>query len=404
MEVFMNLKRNFLILTSLFIILGCNLALATTEQTPTDPPAETPVVSGESGESGEVTGSGEVPPAEEPEGTVSGESGEISGDVSGEVSGEISGDGSGDVSGEIETILASTALDSTFTININETLSAAMEASVSGDETFNFVVVTEPANGILVHENSGDPAFTYTPSGDFIGLDSFAFRLESGEYYSNIGTVTIEIVAPSEPVIPFYYEDMQDHWANFSASHLAARGFIIGEEIGNNFYYWPDKQMSRGEFLLFLLSVLNIDETANAAAVTFADEDSIPDWMLEKAKIAYEMEIISGVSDDTDSLYLYPNAPITRAEAFVMINNALLVKTEAVNTTDAINYADAESIPSWATQAIKNLSAYQIIQGSSNNNVNPNSIASRGEAAELCYKLLKQIEASELTTGSGDLK
>ena len=389
----MNLRKNFLILTSLFIMLGCNLALATEVPTP-----DTPAVPTVSGESGEGATSGDVgdTPTTEP-------SGEVSGEISGEVSGEVSGEISGDESDELENTLKSTALDSTFTININETLVAAMEASVSGDETFNFAIITEPANGTLVHENSGDPAFSYTPSGDFAGLDSFTFRLESGEYYSNVGTVTIEVVRPTESVIPFYYEDMQDHWANFSASHLAARGFVIGEQVGNDFYYWPDKQMTRGEFLLFLLSVLNIDDTDNAADITFADEDSIPDWMLEKGKIAYEMEIISGVADDTDSLYLYPNAPITRAEAFVMINNALLVKTDVVNTNDEINYADASTIPSWAMQAIKNLSAYQIIQGSSNN-VNSNSIASRGEAAELCYKLLKQIETSNLGTGSGDLK
>lgn len=390
----MNLKKNFLILTSLFIILGCNLALATTE--------ETPIVSGESGE---IVESGEVPPTEQPD-----ESGDIddtttSGEVSGDISGEISGDISGDESDDLENILNSTALDSTFTININETLTAAMEASVSGDETFNFVIITNPASGALIHENSGDPTFSYTPSGDFAGLDSFTFRLESGEYYSNVGTVTIEVIRPTDPIIPFYYKDMQEHWANFSASHLATRGFVIGEQIGNDFYYWPDKQMSRGEFLLFLLSVLDINDTENVADITFADEDLIPDWMLEKAKIAYEMEIISGVADDSDSLYLYPNSPITRAEAFVMINNALLVKTDAVNTDEKINYSDATSIPSWAMQAIQNLSAYQIIQGSSNNVVNPSNITSRGEAAELCYKLLKQIETNDLTsTGSGDLK
>lgn len=381
----MNFKRNFFILTSLFIMIGCNLALATSEDIPS--------VSGDSGEiieSGESTPSGDF------------DSGETEDVV--EPSGDVSGEISGDESDDLENILNSIALDSTFTININTTLDAAMEASVSGDETFKFIIITNPENGVVVDEDSGDPAFSYTPSGDFYGIDSFTFRLESGDFYSNVGTVTIEVISPSEPVIPFFYEDMQDHWANFSASHLAARGFIIGEEIGNDFYYYPNKQMSRGEFLVFLLAVLGIDDSANEADITFADENSIPDWMLKKAKIAYEMEIISGVSDDSDLLYLYPNAPISRAEAFVMISNALLVNTDAVNTNDKVNFTDVSDIPSWAMQSIKNLSAYQIIQGSSNNIINANSITSRGEAAELCYKLLKQIEKSDLSINSGDLK
>ena len=77
------------------------------------------------------------------------------------------------------------------------------------------------------------------------------------------------------------------------------------------------------------------------------------------------------------------------------------------NTTEKLKYTDANSIPSWALQSIKNLTAYQIIQGDSNNAINTNKTTTRGEAAELCYKLLKQLEISDLkdsSTSSGDLK
>ena len=118
------------------------------------------------------------------------------------------------------------------------------------------------------------------------------------------------------------------------------------------------------------------------------------------------MKIISGVSKD-NSLYFNPNAWITRGEAFVMINNALLVKTKMTNTNEKLNYTDSTSIPSWALQSIKNLTAYQIIQGDSNNAINSSKTTTRGEAAELCFKLLKQLELNDLkdsSTASGDLK
>lgn len=398
----MNFKKKFLVLTSLFTILGSSFALATSQTVP--------VTSGESGDiiSGDVS-------TEEP--IVSGDivpSGDItSGDI-------ISGDtDSGDDS--FINILNSTALDSEFTIEMNDSLEAAFEVVVSGDETFNFVIITEPSHGIVSQETISEPIFTYTPVPDFVGNDSFTFRLESGDLYSNVGTISITVRGSSEPIIPFYYEDMQDHWANYSASHLAARGIIIGEEINDNFYYCPDKTMTRAEFLLFILSILDIDDSdavtladisgdsitsGDSTKIKFADENEIPSWLLPKVELAYTMKIISGVSKD-NSLYFNPNAWITRGEAFVMINNALLVKTKMTNTNEKLNYTDSTSIPSWALQSIKNLTAYQIIQGDSNNAINSSKTTTRGEAAELCFKLLKQLELNDLndsSTSSGDLK
>ena len=387
----MNFKKKFLVFTSLFVILGSSLALATSQTIPEI-----------SGESGEIT-SGDVS-IEEPI---------VSGDISGDE--YISGDDS------FINVLNSTALNSEFVIEMNDSLEAAFEVIASGDEKFNFVIITEPSHGIVSQETISEPIFTYTPVKDYIGEDSFTFRLESGDLFSNVGTISITVRGTSEPIIPFYYEDMQKHWANYSASHLAARGMIIGEEINDNFYYYPNKTMTRSEFLLFILSILDVNDSnistlsnisgdlissGDSTKVKFADEKDIPAWLLPKVKLAYNLKITSGVSQD-NNLYFNPNALITRGEAFVMINNALIVKTNMTNTNEKLKYADSDIIPTWALQSIKNLTAYQIIQGDSNNKINTTKTTTRAEAAELCYKLLKQIELDDLTNStnnSGDLK
>ncbi len=368
----MNFKKKFLVITSLFIILGSSFALATSQLPSGD-------VSGDTITSGDVS-------TEEP--TLSGDS------------------ISGDIDNSFSNVLDSTAVDSDFTIDKNDSLEAAFEAIVSGDETFNFVVVTEPSHGIVSQETISEPLFTYQPVMDFTGTDTFTFRLESGDLYSNVGTISITVRGVSEPIIPFYYEDMQDHWANFSASHLAARGMIIGEEINDDFYFCPDKDMTRAEFLLFVLSIVDANDTDYSGEnmeIKFADEKDMPSWLLEKVTLAYNMKIISGVSD-SGTIYFHPNDLITRGEAFVMINNALLMKTNSSNTSSRLNYTDADNIPSWALKAISNLTAYKIIQGDSNNAINTGRTTTRGEAAELCYKLLKQIETNSLNSNSGDLK
>lgn len=399
----MKLKANFLVLSALFILLGNSLALAVSDL----PSGEVPsgeVTSGET-TSGEgptvVTPSGETP-ATTPSGEVP--SGEIVPNLSGEESGEI----------EDDNILLSTANDSNFTIKKNTTLTAAMEATTSGDETFIFSIATNPAHGTVTQTSSGDASFTYTPAKDYVGNDLFTFRLESGEKYSNIGKIAITIKGDDVPVIPFHYVDMQEHWANYSASHLAARGLIIGEEINDKYYFNPERKMTRSDFLLFLLAIADPDHTTSGEAnVKFADADSMPSWLLKNANEAYQMGIIKGVGSG-NSVYFYPDKEITRAEAFVMINNALLAKTNIKDSkmSGDLGYKDSTAVPEWAKQAIKNLSDYKIIQGDTNKNVTPNSLVSRAQAAELCYKLLKEFENQALSnsgdpsavTPSGDLK
>lgn len=354
----MKLKKNFLVLTALFIFLGTNLALAVTDN-----------ASGDSGDSGDITPS-------------------ISGDEN-------------TSSGETSNVLLSTAEDSKFIIEKGDVLTSSMEATASGDETFDFIVITLPSHGTLTRSNEKTSSFTYTPSGDYVGNDSFTFRLESGEKYSNVATVSITI-EDNTPIIPFNYKDMQNHWANFSASHLAARGFIIGEEINNNFYFNPDDEMTRADFMLFLLSVINTDTAKKSENISFSDESDIPEWFLDDAKLAYSMKIINGIGNG-ENIAIYPNRKITRAEAFVMINNALATKTTLTDSVNDLTYKDKNNIPNWATQAIKNLTGYKIVQGGNGNNIKPNDIVTRGQAAELCYKLLKQIESSALTP-SGDVK
>ena len=193
---------------------------------------------------------------------------------------------------------------------------------------------------------------------------------------------------------------MQNHWANYSASHLAARGLIIGEEIGNRFYYCPEKIMTRGDFMLFLLAITenNLDAEVDVEDSLFADKDMLPDWLLEAAKVAYSKGIIKG-SSQNGKIYLNLDKNITRSEAAVMISNVLDDKS----STENITYKDVTNIPTWALQSVKNLSAYQIIQGDSEGTFRPLDILTRAEAAELSFKLLKQLELDNLT-GSGDLK
>lgn len=343
-------------------------------------------------ESGESTTSGDITPPSSGETS----SGEI---VNPPASGEPGIDETG--SGEMDTdILKSQAVASKYEILENSKLSASLDANIVSGENVSYAITVQPTHGTVVQSGESGKNYIYTPEKDYHGTDSFSFRLEKGKKYSNSATVSITIKQDTSNVIPFNYIDMKDHWANYSASHLAARGLIIGEEIGNRFYFKPEKTMTRGEFMLFLLAITesNVDAEIDVSKVKFADSSSTPDWLLEAAKVAYSRGILKG-SAEGEKIYLNLDKTITRVEAATMISNVLGDK----DSTKEIKYKDVGMIPSWALKAVKNLSAYKIIQGDAAGTFRPMSKLTRGEAAELSFKLLKQLEQNSMTS-SGDTK
>jgi hypothetical protein len=285
------------------------------------------------------------------------------------------------------------ANNGSFTIDKNTILSNSLSATAAEGETLTYIIVTNPAHGTLTHTDESSSSFTYSPLLDYVGDDSFTFKVNNGTEDSNVATVTITIEEPETPVIPFNYEDMQTHWANYSASHLAAMNKIIGEKIAGKYFFYPDRDMTRADFVLFLLAVTESEADANLEIpdVTFADSDTTPDWLEDLLKKAYAKGIIKG-SAVGNQLYLNPFKKLTRVEASVMVSNALTLTDTNVDVT----FNDKTLIPAWALQHIKNLKAYQIIQGNSDNSFRPNGIITRGEGAELSYKLLKELQKQAL--------
>lgn len=286
-----------------------------------------------------------------------------------------------------------TIANATYELEKNAILTTNLP-SIEGETELTYIIVSQPTHGTLTHSDESSASFSYTPELDYVGEDSFTFKVKKGENESNIATATLTIATPTEPIIPFDYIDMKNHWANYSASHLAARGLIVGEEIGSRFYFYPDKEMDRSTFILFLLAITESNEDANLEIpnVTFADSKDLPDWLIEAAKLAYAKGIIKG-SAEGNKIYLNAYEPLTRTEAVVMINNVL----KPSNSSEDLKYSDKNKIPAWGTQAVKNLTSYKIIQGS-DGTFDPNSIITRGQAAEMCFKLIKELEKNDIST------
>lgn len=376
-------KQKILAFTMLFMIIASSSLVVFATEATTSGEISTPATTTTPNSGEATTGGTTTPPATT---------------TSGEVTGELPTSG--------EKYLASVAQSSSISTYKNTTVTSTLRSSIaSGETNIRYVIETQPTHGTLVYEDNSVATFSYTPDRDYLGTDAFSFKLTDGTLYSNVAMVTITISENPAPVIPFNYIDMQDHWANYSASHLAARHLLVGEEIGGRFFFKPNTITTREDFMLYLLAITESNEDAKIKmpTVTFADQNLYPDWLLEAAKLAYAKGIIKGsITGNKIYLNLYNN--ITRSEAAVMINNVLDLSANS----EELTYADKNDIPTWAKPAIKALTAYKVMQGDGTN-IRPNSLITKAESAELCYKTLKQIESSAWnsnTSGdmSGDLK
>jgi len=183
---------------------------------------------------------------------------------------------------------------------------------------------------------------------------------------------------------PLQYEDMLEHWGAYSAGMLGAEGIIVGEDIGGHFYFYPEKVLTRIDFIILANSVFGIKTKDSLAGNPFNDTN-VPSYMLRQAIAAYENGLISGKAEN-GQLYLRPFDTLTRAEAIKILDNGLKLKH---SSTETLSFNDSASIPDWAMQAIKNMEAYGIVKGFEDNTFRPYSTISKAQAAELLYQVFK---------------
>lgn len=292
------------------------------------------------------------------------------------------------------------------TVQVETKANTPVSIQLVGDETDSqtgtFTITVEPTNGSLSDLSESTGTVTYTPTEDYIGNDSFSYTFtpESGSA-SDEKLVEISVVAdeatptptaePSpteEPENLLIYEDLGEHWASYSAGKLGELGIIVGETINGKHYFYPDKIMTRAEFALFLVHVLEINPEAMSWSENpglFADEDQIPAWVRDEARAAKLAGIING-SELDGQVYFLPNDTITRAEAVTMLNNAAMPTSY---NNDDLPFADADQIPSWAVTPIKNMVGWGLIDGFEDNTFRPDSTITRAQAIEMMWQLRK---------------
>ena len=230
-----------------------------------------------------------------------------------------------------------------------------------------YTVVRQPKRGEVILRQDG--SFLYTPKKNKVGVDSFTYTAtDAAGNVSREATVTIQIIKPTDAA---QYTDTIGRDCRFAAEWMRNTGLFVGEKISGEQCFYPDKEVSRGEFLAMVVKVLNIPREAGDISAMSADA---PQWMQPYLAAAVRAGLTTGIPVDESGAF-DAEASVTGAEAAVMLQNAL--DLTAIRETGVTEEA---AVPAWAADALNVLEGYGIC-------LTAGEAVTRGQAANALYRV-----------------
>lgn len=245
-----------------------------------------------------------------------------------------------------------------------------LKANDPEEQQLTFTVVRGPKRGTV--EVRQDGTFTYTPKKNKVGIDSFTYTAtDPAGNVSRVATVTVQILKPTDAR---QYADTAGYSCRFAAEWMKNTGLFVGERVGGSDCFYPDKTVSREEFLAMVVKVLDIP-TDNTASVQLPV--TTPQWLKPYLAAAQRSGLMNNWQD-TGNL----SDPITGAEAAVMLQNALDLTVSSEVLQAQQTGAQQEDIPSWAAASITVMAENGVV-------LEANAPLTRADVAQALYQVSK---------------
>jgi len=214
-------------------------------------------------------------------------------------------------------------------------------------DLLSFQLISKPARGAVTQAEDGSAAFTYTPYENKTGKDAFTYvAVDALGNTSSPATVSIKIEKQKTKVT---YSDMIGVEGHREAVRLAEAGLLTGEKMGGDYFFHPTEAMSRAQFTALAMSAAGMDALEGVKLTGFADDEAMALWAKPYVSAALRSGVVQGTLDDFGQIVFQPDAPITAAEAAVVLDRALRV-------TDVPTAAETMAdVPAWCAQSVANL-------------------------------------------------
>lgn len=228
-------------------------------------------------------------------------------------------------------------------------------------ETLTYSLLRQPRRGQV--QLRADGTFIYTPKKNKVGVDSFTYTAaDPAGNVSREATVTVQILKPTDSKL---YTDTAGRACRFEAEWLRNTGLFEGETVGGKSCFQPERKVSRGEFLAMVVKLLDVplQEAANVPADT-------PQWLRPYLAAALRAGLTAGVPQED------LEAPITGAEAAVLLQNALDLSVEET----ALETANLEDMPEWAGVSLA-------VMAQNGLSMEAEAALTRAQVAEILYRV-----------------
>ena len=254
---------------------------------------------------------------------------------------------------------------------------------VDEEEGLTFSIVEQPRKGTVALE--GD-AFIYTPEAGKTGKDSFTYAItDAGGLTSQPATVSITIEKRRTQVT---YSDMEGRTGYASAIALAENGVYVGRQVGSDWFFDPDAQVSRTEFLAMAMAAAGTEVDPSVSLTGFADDAAIPTWAKSYASAAARDGLIEGVATQEGIVFRGENA-ITLEEAAAIMDRLL----------DVADVYLEDSQQAWADQAVANMESVQVVAAGSFGSDQVSQPVTMEQAAHMLAAGMELLESREESGG-----
>ncbi len=276
----------------------------------------------------------------------------------------------------------------------NIALTCEFPATDADGDALCYTIVTEPKKGSVALDSEDPNKFVYTPKENKTGTDSFTFTAtDPSGAVSDTAKITVKIVKNAAKMT---YADMEGNPAHYAALKLAADGVLIGKRIDTGYYFEPETAMTRGEFIALTLTCLGIDVDSAATSTGFADNAETASWLRPYIATAARLDIVSGKPLDDGRLVFGANDEITRAEAAVVLANAVGLSVSTSASNGRLDAVDVAAVPAWAETSMGLAKASGILDLFGDGTLRPMAAVTRADAASMLYS--SKVVREELET------
>lgn len=272
------------------------------------------------------------------------------------------------------------AQDLEFETYVDVKLNGELKYTDPDGDMCSFTVTKQPKKGQVEITEAG---FIYTPNEGKSGKDSFLYTaVDAKGNISKEATVSIAINKRGKET--FTYTDLETSSSHYAALRLREEGIFTGETIGGNNFLYPNKTVSRAEFVALVAAITEMPMPTVAVGTGLADNSDIPVWAQPYVAAAVNVGVVQGESSPDGNRVFRAADGITRAEAASIINRALALATDG----RSLSFADSRGIPEWSVQSVINTTAAGVVPAFSDGTFRPNDYVTREDAVNILHNML----------------